>query len=180
MPIAEHDIGRIADKMAIHEALMRYCRGIDRLDFSLIASAFHPDAFADYGAWFKGNPLVHFSTYVMPEAGASLEASQHQVTNYLIDLDGDAAQVEAYWIAWSVRRQPDGSRRRTVMGGRYEDHFERRDRDWRIADRLVIWDWNSVDSVTSRDDGVATLWGRPGPDDASYGRLYRLQDSRPT
>jgi hypothetical protein len=31
----------LADKQAIYEVLLRYCRGIDRIDMDLVRSAFH-------------------------------------------------------------------------------------------------------------------------------------------
>src|SRR5690606_8703026 len=37
------------DREAIHTVLMRYCRGVDRLDRDLIASVYHPDAYDHHG-----------------------------------------------------------------------------------------------------------------------------------
>ncbi|MER2157629.1 nuclear transport factor 2 family protein, partial [Rhodococcus sp. (in: high G+C Gram-positive bacteria)] len=34
----------LIDKQAIREVVLTYCRGIDRLDFDLVRSAYHPDA----------------------------------------------------------------------------------------------------------------------------------------
>ncbi|WP_221890845.1 nuclear transport factor 2 family protein [Microbispora sp. KK1-11] len=33
-----------SDQQEIHEVVLRYCRGVDRLDMDLVRSAYHPDA----------------------------------------------------------------------------------------------------------------------------------------
>ena len=37
-------------KHEIHEVMMRYCRGVNRLDPELVKSCYHPDALEDHGA----------------------------------------------------------------------------------------------------------------------------------
>ena len=54
------------DKQAIHDAVMRYCRGVDRLDPVLLASAYHPDAYDDHGSWYQGD-IAGFVEWVMKE-----------------------------------------------------------------------------------------------------------------
>jgi SnoaL-like domain len=39
---SSQEVRELLDKQAIHEALMHYCRGIDRCDEDLIRSAYHP------------------------------------------------------------------------------------------------------------------------------------------
>ena len=43
------DVQELLDKQQIHEALMRYARGVDRGDAALICSAYHPDAVDEHG-----------------------------------------------------------------------------------------------------------------------------------
>ena len=38
----------------IADVIYRYARGIDRLDFDLVRSCYHPDAYDDHGS-FKGS-----------------------------------------------------------------------------------------------------------------------------
>ncbi|MDH4365910.1 MAG: nuclear transport factor 2 family protein, partial [Acidimicrobiia bacterium] len=38
-------------KEEIREVLFRYCRGIDRLDFDLVESCYHPGAYDDHGTY---------------------------------------------------------------------------------------------------------------------------------
>ena len=39
----------LLDRQEIHDCLMRYSRGVDRLDPDLIRSAYHDDAIDDHG-----------------------------------------------------------------------------------------------------------------------------------
>ena len=60
---------------------------------------------------------------------------QRHVTTQNIDIDGDEAHAESYFL--SVIRV-DGSSKLRLTAGRYVDRLERRDREWRIADRVVV------------------------------------------
>ena len=48
------DIETLLAKQEITDVVYRYARGIDRMDFELVRSCYHPDAYDDHGA-FKGN-----------------------------------------------------------------------------------------------------------------------------
>ena len=39
----------LIDEAAIKKVHLRYCRGIDRMDWDLIRSCYHPDAIDDHG-----------------------------------------------------------------------------------------------------------------------------------
>ena len=41
-------------KEEIREVILRYARGIDRMDFDLVSACYHPDAYDDHGT-FQGN-----------------------------------------------------------------------------------------------------------------------------
>ena len=47
------DPASLADRQAISDLLLSYCRGIDRLDRELVASCFHSDATDTHGS-FQG------------------------------------------------------------------------------------------------------------------------------
>ena len=53
--------------------------------------------------------------------------------------DGDRANVETYCVAsHRLRGEPTD----WLAGVRYVDVFERRDEQWRIFDRTVVFDWS--------------------------------------
>ncbi len=129
----------ISAHIEIRQAMARYCRGIDRGDRAMILSAYHPDALDERG-YFRGT-AAELAEAVVPRMDQSGLVGQHHVTNWLIELDGDVARVEAYYIAWnpepaSVTGKPAAS----MVRGRYLDRFERRDGKWKIAHRRVVLD----------------------------------------
>ncbi|CNG60641.1 Putative lumazine-binding [Mycobacterium tuberculosis] len=130
-------IGRIEDREAIREVLARYSRGIDRIDPDLIRSVFHPDAHDDHGP-FKGSP-EEFIEWIVPFMRSEYFATSHHMTTHSIDLDGDVAYAETYAIVSQFKIR-DGEQYETVANARYIDRLERRDGEWRIADRLVVTD----------------------------------------
>jgi hypothetical protein len=139
------------DERACVASLLRYTRGVDRLDDELVLSAFHADALcfhereghspAEFLAWYRNKP---------PRASC-----QHYVTNHTVELDGDTAHGESYWTA--VIR-PEG-RDLQVRGGRYVLRFDRRDGEWKIAVMSVLTEW-----VAERDGAeIARLMAEKPP-----------------
>lgn len=131
-------VARLADRAAIEDVLLRYCRGADRCDADLIRSAYHPDALDDHGRFCgTGEDLASWVVGVMSTTSL---ATQHTLPNILIELHGDTAAVETSFVAYHLKP----NERVDVFGGRYLDRFERRDCDWRIAERTVVHDWSLV------------------------------------
>lgn len=135
---AEQEIRALRDRQAITDVLHLYCRAVDRLDEQLLASVYHAGAFDDHGS-FSGDASV-FVTRTMGRMRDAYEATQHRISNVLIDLDGDDADVESYVTA--VHALPGN--RIEVAGARYIDHFRRRDGAWKIERRLVVVDWQTT------------------------------------
>lgn len=129
----------LVDRAAIHDVLMRYCRGVDRCDEELVRSAYHPDAVDDHGYW-KGSGW-DFATFIVRDIARRSSSTTHAVTNELIALRGNVADVESYVFAYLC---PPAGRASVVniFAGRYVDRFERRDGQWRIARRTVVHDWS--------------------------------------
>jgi SnoaL-like domain len=127
----------LADKQAIYEVVLRYCRGIDRLDMELVRSCYHPGAMDHHGG-FEGE-RDQYVAWVGP-ALRRLRATQHLVANHLVELDGDRARSETYGTAAHLGDPAQGTESFTT-GFRYVDTFERRDGDWRIVERFFLREW---------------------------------------
>ena len=130
----------LADRAAIHDVLLRYCRGADRCDEELIRSAFHPDAHDDH--WTFVGSGGDFAAWVVGVLRKTSVATQHTLPNVLIELAGDSAAVETSFVAYHHRAVDHGARI-DVFGGRYLDTFERRAGEWRIYHRAVVHDWST-------------------------------------
>jgi hypothetical protein len=61
------------------------------------------------------------------------------IGNILIQIDGNKAAVESY--LWSVAVLPGDKPHQVFCAGRYLDRFEKRNDEWRIAERVVVHDW---------------------------------------
>jgi hypothetical protein len=139
MELDRHRLEAVDDLLAreaIRACLVRYTRGIDRHDAALVASAYHPDATDDHTMYI--GPGKDFGAAANAAHDATWEAHQHYVTNITIDLEGDRAHVESYWIVAGRRHGNSGF---DMHGGRYVDRFERRRGRWAIADRVCVYEW---------------------------------------
>ena len=131
------NLEQVSAHLEIQQVLYRYCRGVDRGEASLIAGVYHPDAIDAHGSW--SGLGKDFAAYLVPNMDQAPIVGQHHITNVLIDLDGDHADVESYFIALHPEVTAAGPAHAMVCG-RYLDRFERRDGVWLIADRKVVID----------------------------------------
>ena len=133
------DLQSLLDREAIRDVLMRYCRGIDRCDRSLLEGAYWPEAIDDHGN-FSGK-RDEFIDWCLPLLRERMDQTTHFLGNILIRLDGDSAGVETYFEAYHRIRRDGAEPYDAVLGGRYLDRMEKRGGEWRIADRIAIYDW---------------------------------------
>jgi hypothetical protein len=141
---AEQRLHVLWAKQEIHDALMRYCRGIDRCDVDLVLSAFHPDAVDNHTG--PEEPIAERVPRAIERARANVVWTSHQICNELVHVDGDVADSECYLLAYH-RVDHEGRPLDWILGARYVDRFELRDGRWRIAHRAVIFDWERFDFV---------------------------------
>src|SRR6187402_2212263 len=122
-PKTDQILLELADREAIRDCLYRYSRGVDRCDEEMLRSAYWEDAFDDH-CIFQGN-REELIAWVLPLLRA-MEGSQHSISNILIRLHGDHADVESYYYGY--HRLHDGAAPfDSIQCGRYVDRFERRD-----------------------------------------------------
>lgn len=158
----------LLDQRAITDVVLRYCRGIDRLDLELVRDCYHPDATDEHGA-FVGSR----DEYVEWVAGilTRFTGTMHVVANQLIEVDTDDARSETYGVAYHWGEPADDPRRNFTTGFRYVDHFTRRDGRWRIARRIAVREWTHVVPSEQRLVVAPERDGRRGRrdrDDPSY------------
>jgi 3-phenylpropionate/cinnamic acid dioxygenase small subunit len=139
-------------RQEIHDVLVRYCAGIDRGDLKLILSAFHEDA-RDNHTGVEETAVERFTRTVVE--GASMWTS-HNLSNILIEVDGSSANAQSCFTAWH-RFDIQKITHDWVIAGRYLDRFERRNGDWRIFHRTVLYDCERYDEVAARPDGHPAL-----------------------
>ena len=159
------DLEELAARAQIQDVLLRYCRGVDRVDMDLVRSAFHQDAWIRFPESLHDGPvdgLLEFAVGELPR----FVRTMHFIGNSLIEFDGsDTAHVETYLNAYhqgTERHQWKGEY--VKLWARYVDRFERRDGVWAIAYRMMLTDWmfrypteaffdDHPDASVSRRDG---------------------------
>lgn len=128
----------LLDRRAIHDLVLRYCQGIDRLDLEQVRDCYHPDGI-DRHTGFSG-PRDAFVTWVAG-ALARFDGTMHVTANHLSEVDGDRAHAETYGLAYHWGTPRSDLTRNFVSAFRYVDRLERRDGVWRIAERTAVREW---------------------------------------
>lgn len=160
----------------IRDAVMTYCRGIDRLDMGAVRSAYHPDG-VDHHTGFDGT-VTEFVAWVEPLL-RTLDGTRHEIANHLSEVSGDRAVAESYAVARHWGSHPSMN---FTTGLRYIDYFERRAGVWAIVERYAVREWNRPDAPAGHGPGAAPIRygpgdgpsGSRGPDDPLYRLLRRL------
>lgn len=129
----------LISRQEIYEVVARYCRGVDRGDIDLLRSVYHEDATDDHGM-FKGRGL-DFAEWIVDWERENIRQCQHFIGNFSCDIQGDKAFTETYCISFSE----DMSGQNATVYNRYIDRFERRNGEWKIADRVVVLDLTRID-----------------------------------
>jgi 3-phenylpropionate/cinnamic acid dioxygenase small subunit len=170
-------LAELQAKQQITELLYRRARAGDRRDVELALSCYHPGATESHEG-FDGAAAEFITTASMiaPDSTASVSCLWHFISNIVIDLDGDTADVESYHIAVVIRDESNGQTE-TRIGGRYLDKMAHRDGRWGIVHREVVFDWSRVDTASTPYwelvglDETKLLRGRFGADDPLYSVL---------
>lgn len=161
--MSEMNLQALIDRQAITEVLYRYARALDRMDYEMALTVWHPDGLADYGPEIFQGTGHGFVDYCF-EMHRGMIAHQHLIGNIMIELDGDRAVSETYYN--SSHQIPEGDVvRQTMMCGRYLDRWSRRDGRWAIDSRITLADFDDIRVVTH---AMTKPRGRRDRTDASY------------
>lgn len=166
-------VGHLKDRQDVLDCIQRESRARDRQDSEQIAGCWWDDGVDEHGA------VVTFAPDYPAQANAGhaagFNATSHNITNHLCEIDGDTAYCESYVIGGLFWK--DGQK--TSIGfGRYIDQLEKRGGEWRIAVRRCTIEmtadcdasWVYSDAVKGFLKG---LWSREDP---SYERPIVWKD----
>ena len=127
----EAKLQRLVDRQEIIDCMLRYTRGIDRLDRELLMSAYHPDAIDDHGVVVMSED---WCDWVFDFHAKHHNSHTHFISNQTLDIDGDVAHGETYFMFCCTEK---GKNINMMNTGRYIDRFERRCGRWAIARAYV-------------------------------------------
>ncbi len=129
---------------AIVRPVYEYAYGIDTRDWALYRSIFTDDIEMDFSS-YNGNPrsAMKADDWV---AGCrtlftGLDATQHSMSNPLVDMEGDHARCRMYMQAEHFLKNDQGSDG-FVLGGYYDDRLVRTEEGWKIQAVTLNVFWN--------------------------------------
>jgi hypothetical protein len=165
---------RLLDEQEIRACLTRFSRGMDRFDRDIFLSAFHPDAVIAAGP-FVGSPAACYD-WAMPMHAAGQVSTHHNLLNMTIEIDGDIAHSETYYL-FAGRNRDESN---WLAGGRYIDRLEKRHGLWKILLRTNAIEWSGLAPSTPLPFAdIPDIHGNGAPsrgkDDPSYQRPLRNQ-----
>lgn len=179
---APEGLGLLLARAEIHDRILGWTRGVDRLDWTLAASVFHPGAVDDHGIYV--GPVDGLIT-ALAARHKGIEMSMHHIGNVWIEFaDAETAVAESYCIVWQRYSTEDKAARAAISGGvdtselpidmimsaRYVDLFRLRDGAWKIDRRTTVFERSMRFDVTEDGPKIAPSWtlGQRGPSDALY------------
>ena len=135
----------IADRQTITDLIYRYCRSMDRIDVELGYTLWHEDGIADYGTDVFQGSGKDFIDHTCAQHRRAL-AHSHQVTNIIVELDGDRAGSESYVTA-NLRTMRGDKLMQISIWGRYIDRWSRRNGRWALDKRISVIDFDEIREV---------------------------------
>jgi ketosteroid isomerase-like protein len=127
----------------IEDCLKRFARAVDRQDWQTARETYHDGAIDNHG-FFQGAPddfLEHIKKLHMHQ-----DHSMHFNTNVLIEFEtSQRAFVETYvlviqrYLAGAPNVPTSAAGLRNIAFARYLDRFEKRNGEWRVAHRTLVF-----------------------------------------
>jgi hypothetical protein len=131
------ELQAVVDRANIRHCIERLARGEDRRSADLIRASWWPDATYDYGV--QGGSFDEYLAWVVPGADV-IKNTQHVLGQTYTELDGDSAKAETHVVSYH-RVDMGAGDQDTCIGGRYLDTMENRAGEWRISNRVMLYDW---------------------------------------
>jgi SnoaL-like domain len=151
------------DKWAVAESLYRYATGIDQRDWPQYRSIFAEEVLYDFSSYGANRPprLLRSADWVdsLVPLFTGLDATQHSMTNPMVRVDGDHADITMYMQAHHVFESADPESYYT-LGGYYDDTLVRSGDGWLITGvkLTVTWQRGKYDVMeAARAKGLASL-----------------------
>ena len=183
----EQQVKLLMDERAIRNVIYRDCRAKSRADAALMRTCFFEDAQDHHQPMFD-IPFKQLADSLEESAPAVGELIQYIALQILIDIEGEVARVESYVLSNKIfhQRAENGDKIFRQSGMRMLDRFERRNGEWRIAERWFVPEWGYFKEVSpltkaiSRygigtdagkivcDPNLETNWHKANRSDPSY------------
>lgn len=125
----------LADRKSIEGILVDYATALDSKQYHLLGDVFTADAQVEYTGIGHCDGLAEVQALVSRVLDQCAE-TQHILSNYRIDIDGDTARARCYLQALHVGKG-DFSGKTLTVWGEYTDELQRIAGRWRIHKRQL-------------------------------------------
>lgn len=151
--------GYAEDRAMIEDLQARYLFALDFQDPDAYAETFTEDGVLDYGAGeIRGREAIRGMVAEMrensraqraeDESGLRPAAGRHNISNIVVEVDGDTATGTAYWFHMG-NDNPDRSAQLNSFG-HYEDEMVKVDGEWLFSKRKIyneqVAEWSAADA----------------------------------
>jgi hypothetical protein len=153
----EARLRELIDRQDILSVILKYARGIDRLDREMVRSCYWDDAIDDHHGYVGGPD--YFIDITFAAAVESSIVQHHGVSNITCEIDGDNSYCESYYTFIGANIEPP----HLLSMGRYIDHLQRRDGVWKYANRVTVIEKNFSLTEYPSDEIICAGDTKPGP-----------------
>lgn len=138
------DLQALKDQADISDVVKRFATSVDTLDFDLFRSLYADEVDMDVSSFSGLAPeRVSMDAWTDQIRGflPGFDATQHVLSNFVIDVAGDNAKVVVYMKAehFVANDQGDNSH---AIGGHYEFGLSRTSGDWKIVAMTLNVTWS--------------------------------------
>jgi 3-phenylpropionate/cinnamic acid dioxygenase small subunit len=131
------------DRMEIMDTQNRYATSVDLRDWDLFLSCYTEEMIADMVSVGFEEPLTMSSKdfrAIIQQAVSPFDSTQHLLSNFVIDVDGDSATCVCYLQAQHFSEDDTGAHS-VLIGGYYSNSLIRTPAGWRINKYKVVKTW---------------------------------------
>lgn len=160
----------LAARAEIQDRINSWGRGVDRRDWALAESIFHPGGVDDHGI-YAGS--IEGLIEMLKQRHKGITMSVHCFTNILIEFASETtALAECYGLVWQRYSAEDKAVRAAISGGndtsdspfdmfmavRYVDQFTLRSGQWRIERRTTVFEATAKHDVPEDAPKMGATW----------------------
>ena len=137
-------IQALLDRQSVIDSILRYASGIDMRDWELYRQVFTDEMEVDFTSWSGGSPRkLSADDWVKGVSGlAGFQATQHTLTNFVVNVRGDEATAVVYVQAQHYLPNDKGDSTLTI-GGYYTHELVRFPTDWKIRKARLTVTWTT-------------------------------------
>lgn len=140
----EQTVKWLYDKALIEETILKYATSADLRDWDLLKSILDDEIDIDFTT--SGGPAMRLTREQYVAQVTSLipgfDVTQHQLTNFVIDINGDTANTVVYMQAEHFVHENSLDR---AVGGYYTHKLKKIDDKWKICSLKLTATWGRGD-----------------------------------